>query len=215
INGSPRMLHWPQVAGVALQMARSSSRPLTFRIEEFEPRETAQAISLLTVWAMALLAVCLAVGGVWLLLKTSDYGNRLADIQQRAATFWKNSKVGGTIPPLEDFQAALNKKIKALDLQLKKERQNVDVADRMGELARHIASVPADITMEFSRIEVNAESITLRGKTGSTDEAARLRKHLDAAGGFKCETVKIQPDPRDKNKAEFDFRITFVKKKKN
>ncbi|NIA22053.1 MAG: hypothetical protein GWP05_08865, partial [Anaerolineaceae bacterium] len=31
INGSPRMLHWPQVAGVALQMARSSSRPLTFR----------------------------------------------------------------------------------------------------------------------------------------------------------------------------------------
>jgi len=213
INGSPRMLHWPQVAGVALQMARSSSRPLTFRIEEFEPRETAQAVSLLSVWAMTLLAVCLLVGGVWLLIKTSDYGDRLADVEQRAATFWTTSKVGGQVSDLAKFQATLNSRNKELKLKVDKSKENIDVTDRLGELARYVAGVPADIEMEFFRIDVNATVIMLRGKTDSYDSATRLRSHLDGAPSLNCETVKIQPDPRDSNRAEFNFRITYAEKK--
>jgi len=214
INGSPRMLHWPQVAGVALQMARSSSRPLTFRIEEFEPRETAQAVSLLSVWAMALLAVCMAVAGVWLLMMTADEGGKLADVEQRAHSFWTDGKVGGEVPELENFETILKDKNKQLRLSADKNKENVDVTDRMGELARCMASVPADIELEFFKIDVNAASITLRGKAESADEATQLRTHLDSAPGFNCETVKIQPDLRDSNRAEFNFRITFVEKKK-
>ncbi len=214
INGSPRMLHWPQVAGVALQMARSSSRPLTFRIEEFEPRETAQAVSLLSVWAMALLAVCMAVGGVWLLLETSNRGGKLADLRQRAASFWTANKVGGKVPELEKFKRVLEDKTNQLQLKINKIKENVDVTPRMGELARYMANVPADIKMEFFKIEINAASITLRGKADSSDEATRLNTHLNGAPGFNCEIIKIQEGPRDSNRAEFNFRITYVEKKK-
>ncbi|MBN2584549.1 MAG: hypothetical protein JXL80_15915 [Planctomycetes bacterium] len=214
VEGSDRLLYWPHVAGVALLMARSSHRPLTFRVEEFEPRETAQAISLLSVWAAALLGVCFLVGGVFCMIQASDYNRQLTEINQAADAFWTSSRVQGSRPlDLADFSGQLKSQIDKLKVQVEQAQSNVDVTELLAQLAQQATKVPEDIEVEFQRVTVNASTINLKGKTNSFDAATQLRALLDDSPMFDCETRKVQADPRDNNRAEFDFLLTVADKK--
>ncbi|HOI53726.1 MAG TPA: hypothetical protein PLP01_00585 [Phycisphaerae bacterium] len=214
VEGAGHLLSWPLVAGAALLMARGGPRPLTFRIEEFEPRETAQAISLLSVWAVALLGICFLVGGVFCLIRASDYHRRLAEVYQAADTFWTTHRAEGRRPDdMAYFAPQLKQQIDKLQTQIEQAKANVDVTDLLAQFAQQATKTPEGIDVEYQRMTVNASAISLRGKANTYEAATQLRALLDESPLFDCETRKVQADPRDNNRAEFDFLITPAEKK--
>ena len=83
-----RLLGWPLAAGVALFMARQNERPLSFRREEFEPKETAEVVSLLSAVAVALLGVVLLVGGFMLQLGAQKARAISQAMEDNVKAFW-------------------------------------------------------------------------------------------------------------------------------
>jgi hypothetical protein len=202
----PALLHWPLAAGVALYMATNSDRPLTMRLEEFEPRETAQAVSLLGTVAVFLLGFCFLVGGAWCWLASAREKTSLHETQLQPVIFWKENKLSGKAPPLENFQAELTRRVHVLTDELKAAQSSLDAEEKLSELATVLAGVPSDVQpVEFSLLSVGQKGITLRGKTSNSDAADKLRLQFKNSREFTVEG-NVTPRPKD---TEFSFTLGY------
>ncbi len=211
-SSAPR--HWPLAAGVALYMATNSDRPLSMRQEEFVPRETAQAVSLLSAVAIFLLGFCLAVGGAMFLLASEREKNTLREMQNQPVMFWKDNKTvlgGSKIPALENLHDDLSRRVARLTAQLKEAKNHIDAEEKLDELVAVLAGAPSDVKpVEFNQISINQKNITLRGTTSNVEAGNKLRLQIKNSKEFSSLLGDVTPHPKD---AEFSFTIGYKSEK--
>lgn len=196
---------WPLAAGVALMLAASDQRPLTFRLEEFEPKETAQVVSLLSVVAVGLLGICFMTAGFIFFLKTDQAKERTATCQTVAAKFWQDY-VGQSWPGMGQFQVRLESQLKTLRERQELAAQRVDAAELWRDLTMALSGVPAKVSLDLRDIDVARDGINLEGTVNSAEAATDLKNHLDASNRFTAQVRNI--DPQESGRARFDIRLT-------
>lgn len=205
------MRHWPLAAGVALYMATNSDRPLSMRQEEFEPRETAQAVSLLGSVAIFLLGFCFAVGGAMCLLASEREKNVLHELQDQPTKFWKDNKtvLSGRIPPLETLHDDLSRRVARLNAQLKEAKSRIDAEDKLADLVAVVEGVPADVKpVVFDSINVTQKGISIKGKAINVDAGNKLRLQFKNSKEFSI-SGDVNPHL---NNAEFSFTLGYKEK---
>ncbi len=209
IPGAEDMMAWPLVAGVAAMMAGGGQRPLSFRVEEFEPKETAHVVSLLSVVATALLGVVLLVGGAWLQLSAAKVRADSAALRSRLTEYWKVAGIEAKPPRLVLLESDLSRRIEDARRQIEKAKEHPNAIKRFRELGEVLAGVPQDISVEFDRIDIAKDNITIMGKTNSYDAATQLNGHMNSNSkrlSATLENIDTQPD----GAARFSMKIAYT-----
>jgi hypothetical protein len=205
-----RILQWPLVAGIALLTARGSDRPLSFRREEFEPKETAQVVSLLSVVATALLGVIFLVGGVWCHLLAQNETRESRQVAQNVRTYWtsvfKDTKKN-PVPAVSQLTSDLGRRITKMRKDLKGFQSRSDAIKRFTQLVNRLGNTPESVQLQFSRISVRTDNTTFLGTANSYDAVTALNKHIAASPDLAAELAEITP--LEGGRARFRIEITY------
>lgn len=206
--GERALRYWPLVAGVALFMAGHSQRPLSFRMEEFEPKETVQVVSLLGVVATGLLGFVLLLGGFMLHLAGRNARDDLADTRAAYDAFWAASGLPeGTRPGLATLSSTLNRHIDTMRKQIEEARRRPNAIKRFASLADRMGCLPPDITLDMTLVDVKPDSILLTGTTNTYNAATALNSHINTSKELSATISNITPQPDDQ--AKFNMKITY------
>ena len=214
LSDGERHLQWPLAAGAALMASRSSARPLTFRREEFEPKETAQVVSLLGVVATALLGVIFLVGGLWFLIEARGAQRVTDTVEQYTDTYWKqwlpNDKQR---PELASLRTSLNTRINEMEKKLKAVHDRPDAVRYFTLLAERMKTTPDAIkAIEPTRISVGQDSITIAGLATPYDAASLFQKHMNTSSDMTAQLGTV--NPVEGGKARFTMTIDYGDKNK-
>lgn len=214
LGDDQRHMHWPLAAGAALLAVRSSQRPLSFRREEFEPKETAQVVSLLGLVATALLGVIFLVGGLWCLIETRGYQRTTETVESYADTYWKQAAPGDKQrPELVSLGATLTARINDLEKKLKTVRERPDAVRHFSQLAERMKTAPDSIkAIEPTRITVGPDTISIAGIATPYEAASQFQKHLDASSDMAAQIGTV--NPVEGGKARFTMTVTYRDKEK-
>ena len=212
--GLADLSYWPLAAGVALLMARGGERPLTFRVEEFEPKESGEAASLLSLVATALLGVLLLVGGFFFHLKVAPQVERAAYIESQVAAFWQAERFPpAQMPEVANLENALTGLTADTQRRLDAARGRPNALKRFRSLATAMAGLPDSVTLDLGRLDISSDNIAISGTANSYEAASALTQHInDKAKEFQAETESIVPQPE--GKAKFNLRISYKDQKK-
>jgi hypothetical protein len=215
LNDGQRHLHWPLAAGAALLAARSSSRPLTFRQEEFEPRETVQVVSLLGVVATALLGVIFLVGGLWLMIKGQDADRVTDTVDTYVHQFWKSQlPKDPAVPQRLEFRQKLAGKIDGLQKKLEEARTRPDAVRRLDALMERLTNYPSGITsLEIKRIKVSPELTTLSGQVSPFRGVALLQNCISETRELVAEAQNAVD--QGNGVTSFDMKILYADQQKS
>lgn len=205
-----RMLQWPLVAGIALLTARGGDPPLSFRREEFEPKETTQVVSLLSVVATALLGVIFLVGGVWCYLLAQNETRTSRQIARNVTTYWRGvfkDTQKNPVPPVSELAGNLNRRIDRMNKELKKIQSRADAIKRFTQLVNRLGNTPESVQLQFSRIVVRADNTTFQGTVNNYDAGTALNKHIAASPDLAAELKELTP--LEGGRARFRIEITY------
>jgi len=205
--GESGALCWPLVAGVAMFMARHSQRPLSFRMEEFEPKETVQVVSLLGVVATALLGFVLLLGGFMLQLGARSARDAIAETQAEYNTFWKSTGLKTNQPGVATLGSTLKRQIDTMRKQIKDARSQPNAIKRFASLADRMGKLPPSVTLELTRLDIRPDTILLAGSTNTYDAATELNSHINTSKDLSATISNITT--QDDEHAKFSMKITY------
>lgn len=210
LNDGQRHLHWPLAAGAALLAAKSSSRPLTFRLEEFEPRETVQTVSLLGVVATALLGVIFLVGGLWLVIQARDADRITETVDAYINQFWTSQlPKDASVPDRLEFREKLAAKVDSLEKKLAAAREWPDPVRRLDALLGRLNNYPQTITsLEVKSISVKPDGIMLKGQVSPHQGVAQLKECINASRELLAEVQEVS-NPGE-GVATFTMKIAYA-----
>lgn len=199
-----REQNWPLVAGVALALATQNEPALSFRQEEFEPKESARMVGLLAALALGLLGVCMIIGGFILMLQAQKHKTIERQYTQLAATAWKEH-VDANVPVLSMLPVRLNQKIKEIKKTVETARGNTDEQPVYRYLVQALVAVPADVKYRIERISFKDNGAALMVMTTS-ENANRLSDLLNRSRHF---TSVLQGDAGSEGEARYTLNLTY------
>lgn len=208
VPGEAKLLYWPLAAGVALMMAGQGARPLSFRIEDFEPKESGQTASLLALVATALLAVVLLVGGFICHLNTATALQEIGGAEADLAAYWQaQSLPQSQLPSFATLEGTLNKQIADTEQQLAEAKKRPDAIKRFRSLALAMASLPEGITLDLAKVDILADAIVLAGTANSYEATTDLSNHINKTKEFNAAYDAITPQAS--GTAKFVLRVKY------
>ncbi len=196
---------WPLVAGVAMAMVSADDLPLSFRLEEFAPKESARMVSMLGAMALGLLGVCLAVGGLMLVLQAQYHKTVAEGYEERAREIWQ-SRVDARPPALLSiFPVELSKKMSEIEAAVKSAQSGQDVQPVYRHLMQALIAVPDSVKYKIENITINEAGARLTVTT-TNDHVIQLDRNLNQSPRFSS---MLEADRGTTGETRYTLTLTY------
>lgn len=215
-DGPPAMA-WPLAAGVALMMARGNGDlPLSFRVEEFEPKETAGVVSMLSWVTVALLGIVLLLGGFMLQLSAQSAAAKSARVEMAYQDYWKKMHLPtAQRPGIGALDDTLRQRITQMQRTIEQARKSPNALRTFARVAERMGALPQQLQIELSDIGIDVRSDSVRlsataknlaDPKKSYEAVTTLSGHISQSPGLEATVTSAETSGNDLTR--FEMRIT-------